>query len=170
MQIHVRTTSGRCITVNIDTEFADVSDIAAYVRQHEAITGEVLFRRSGKFLSPSDVIYNHDDLDISFRICGGMKAGSPTTTTTTSTSSSTSAAAPTAGKPVSNIKGKCTIPECKKRAVLLVGDCKYCSGHFCPEHRLPEDHTCTGMDTCRAVHFNKNKDKLMSEKCVSSQV
>jgi predicted nucleic acid binding AN1-type Zn finger protein len=68
------------------------------------------------------------------------------------------------------VKGRCGVEECKKRPVLVVGDCKYCSGHFCADHRLPEDHACTGMDKCKTRSFQANESKLMHEKCVGSRV
>jgi predicted nucleic acid binding AN1-type Zn finger protein len=37
---------------------------------------------------------------------------------------------------------KCTYLDCKKRAILVVGDCRYCKGSYCGMHRLPESHTC----------------------------
>ena len=62
---------------------------------------------------------------------------------------------------------RCNFPQCKRRASLIIGDCKYCQLHFCNEHRLPESHSCQGMDKCKQEHFNRNKDKLMSEKVVN---
>lgn len=56
---------------------------------------------------------------------------------------------------------KCQCNGCTHKAVLLVGDCKYCSGHYCGSHRLPEDHHCSGMDECRKRHFEKNKKTLL---------
>uniref|UniRef100_A0A6C0BM23 AN1-type domain-containing protein n=1 Tax=viral metagenome TaxID=1070528 RepID=A0A6C0BM23_9ZZZZ len=59
---------------------------------------------------------------------------------------------------------RCVIEKCCNKAVLIVGDCKYCGGQYCLIHRLPESHHCTGLETCRKVHFERNCDKIMSEK------
>jgi len=66
--------------------------------------------------------------------------------------------------------GKCPIPDCRGRTVLVVGDCRFCKASFCGKHRLPEDHCCKEMETCKQASFDKNKDKLMSEKCVARKV
>jgi len=42
----------------------------------------------------------------------------------------------------------CDCPSCKKK--LHIFDrfrCPYCKGHFCPKHRLPENHKCKGKPT-----------------------
>ena len=47
-------------------------------------------------------------------------------------------------------KQRCTFKECKDPAQRIVGDCGFCSGHFCGKHRLLEDHKCAGLeDVCR---------------------
>lgn len=46
-------------------------------------------------------------------------------------------------------KIKCTFKECKGEAQRIVGDCAFCSGHYCGKHRLLEDHKCEGLeDVC----------------------
>jgi len=66
--------------------------------------------------------------------------------------------------------GKCDCDGCAKKAAMIVGDCKFCSKSYCPTHRLPETHHCIGLDTCRQQSFDKNKEKLMKERCVSVKV
>eukprot|EP01089_Gocevia_fonbrunei_P012373 TRINITY_DN2912_c0_g1_i1.p1 TRINITY_DN2912_c0_g1~~TRINITY_DN2912_c0_g1_i1.p1 ORF type:complete len:144 (-),score=21.23 TRINITY_DN2912_c0_g1_i1:72-503(-) len=66
--------------------------------------------------------------------------------------------------------GRCDKAECTKRAVLLVGDCKFCSKQYCQQHRLPEAHFCSGLETCKRQSYDKNKEKLMREKCVANKV
>jgi len=65
---------------------------------------------------------------------------------------------------------KCAFKDCNSKPVLIIGDCKFCNLKFCGTHRLPESHTCVNIGTCREQHFNKNKAKLESEKCVASKV
>merc|ERR1739845_301956 len=51
-------------------------------------------------------------------------------------------------------KTKCCFGECSKRVVLITGDCR----------------SCQSMDSCRQAAFDRNKNKLMNEKCVSQKV
>jgi ubiquitin len=66
--------------------------------------------------------------------------------------------------------GKCHLNDCTKRTAALIGDCRFCKHSFCGTHRLPEMHTCQEMASCRQASFNKNKDKLLSEKCVGQKI
>ena len=43
-------------------------------------------------------------------------------------------------------KIKCSFKECKDAAQRIVGDCAFCSGHYCGKHRLLEDHKCEGLE------------------------
>jgi predicted nucleic acid binding AN1-type Zn finger protein len=54
--------------------------------------------------------------------------------------------------------------DCKRKVPLIIGHCKYCDGEYCSVHRLPEDHNCSHMGTCKKTHYDKNLIKLMSEK------
>ena len=35
--------------------------------------------------------------------------------------------------------------------------CNYCKDHFCPEHRLPEEHRCVKLTLIRAKKFGERK-------------
>lgn len=65
---------------------------------------------------------------------------------------------------------KCENGDCSTRAALIVGDCGYCHKHFCVHHRLPEVHSCTGLNKCREIRHEFNKVKLMSEKLCERKV
>jgi predicted nucleic acid binding AN1-type Zn finger protein len=67
-------------------------------------------------------------------------------------------------------KSKCAFGDCIQKPVLIVGDCRFCQSKFCANHRLPEAHACSGMETCKTNSFNKNKEKLEREKCVAAKV
>jgi len=67
-------------------------------------------------------------------------------------------------------KTKCCFGECSKRAVMITGDCRFCELKFCGAHRLPEDHACQSIDSCRQAAFDKNKNKLLNEKCVAHKL
>ena len=59
---------------------------------------------------------------------------------------------------------------CKNRPVLITGDCSYCKKKYCNKHRLPEDHQCTDMASCKEESFNKNKSKLLDGKCIKPKL
>jgi len=59
---------------------------------------------------------------------------------------------------------------CSSAAIRIVGDCPHCSASFCGRHRLPEDHACTGLQSCRDAAFLKNKEKLESERTIGTKI
>lgn len=61
-------------------------------------------------------------------------------------------------------KIRCTHKDCKEPAQRIVGDCSFCSGHFCGRHRMLEDHKCTGLEDCKKESHARNADKLNSER------
>ena len=56
----------------------------------------------------------------------------------------------------------CNITECKRKATLIVGDCKKCSNSFCSHHRLPEDHLCSKFEEMKKELNERNKDSLFA--------
>jgi hypothetical protein len=70
----------------------------------------------------------------------------------------------------STAKGRCIQDGCLLRAARIIGDCRYCEGVFCARHRLPESHSCGNISRCRQQSFEKNSEKLLSEKCVADKV
>ncbi|KAF2196184.1 AN1-type zinc finger protein [Delitschia confertaspora ATCC 74209] len=64
-------------------------------------------------------------------------------------------------------KIRCSFKECKDAAQRIVGDCGFCSGHFCGKHRLLEDHKCEGLEDCKKESHERNADKLNSERTVA---
>jgi hypothetical protein len=67
-----------------------------------------------------------------------------------------------------SIQNRCTT--CFKRAAPLIGDCNFCMSKFCAMHRLPESHTCACMNQCKQQQYETNRDTLMRNKCVASQI
>jgi predicted nucleic acid binding AN1-type Zn finger protein len=63
---------------------------------------------------------------------------------------------------------KCAI--CYKRAAPIIGDCSFCQSKFCAMHRLPESHTCVCINQCKQQQYESNRDTLMRNKCVASQI
>ncbi|KAF2657818.1 hypothetical protein K491DRAFT_676939 [Lophiostoma macrostomum CBS 122681] len=64
-------------------------------------------------------------------------------------------------------KIRCSFKACKDAAQRIVGDCGFCSGHFCGKHRLLEDHKCEGLEDCKKESHERNADKLNSERTVA---
>ncbi|KAG9046768.1 hypothetical protein FS837_003698 [Tulasnella sp. UAMH 9824] len=59
---------------------------------------------------------------------------------------------------------------CSSAAIRIVGDCPHCESHFCGQHRLPEQHACVNLESCKAAAFEKNREKLEGERTVSSKL
>eukprot|EP01103_Thecamoeba_quadrilineata_P008763 TRINITY_DN18493_c0_g1_i1.p1 TRINITY_DN18493_c0_g1~~TRINITY_DN18493_c0_g1_i1.p1 ORF type:complete len:142 (-),score=20.59 TRINITY_DN18493_c0_g1_i1:30-455(-) len=67
-------------------------------------------------------------------------------------------------------QNKCVYSGCTKRPALIIGDCRFCGKKYCSQHRLPETHNCHNISDCRNQSYEKNKEKLMREKCVGIKV
>lgn len=67
-----------------------------------------------------------------------------------------------------SIQNRCAT--CLKRAAPLIGDCNFCMSKFCAMHRLPESHMCACMSQCKQQQYETNRDTLMRNKCVASQI
>ena len=66
--------------------------------------------------------------------------------------------------------GKCDLDGCNDRSVMLVGDCKWCKHHFCSRHRIPENHSCSGMQSCRQEAVNRVAERVLSERCAPTKI
>lgn len=64
-------------------------------------------------------------------------------------------------------KIRCNFKDCKDAAQRIVGDCGFCSGHFCGRHRLLEDHKCEGLEDCKKESHERNKERLEAERTVA---
>ncbi|KAF2481874.1 ubiquitin-related domain-containing protein [Neohortaea acidophila] len=64
-------------------------------------------------------------------------------------------------------KIRCSFKDCKDAAQRIVGDCGFCTGHFCGKHRMLESHNCTGLEDCKQEEKERNKEKLESERTVA---
>ncbi|KAF8078051.1 hypothetical protein FPV67DRAFT_1463924 [Lyophyllum atratum] len=63
-----------------------------------------------------------------------------------------------------------TDEQCNSAALRIVGQCPHCRAQFCGTHRLPEHHSCTNLEDCRQQAFDRNKNKLESERTVASKM
>lgn len=68
------------------------------------------------------------------------------------------------------LKNRCQFPTCNEKAILIVGDCRWCKSSFCHSHRLPESHQCINYGECKKNSFDRNAKLLSNMKCVSSKV
>lgn len=64
-------------------------------------------------------------------------------------------------------KVRCQFKDCKDAAQRIVGDCGFCSGHFCGKHRMLESHACSGLENCKEEEKQRNKARLESERTVA---
>ncbi|OTA20138.1 hypothetical protein BTJ68_15090 [Hortaea werneckii EXF-2000] len=58
----------------------------------------------------------------------------------------------------------CSFTGCKKPSQRIFGDCSACTSQFCASHRIPEDHSCTSLQTIRDQAKASNTAKLESER------
>ena len=71
---------------------------------------------------------------------------------------------------LSKNKNRCCIFNCNGRVVKIIGNCRWCSSKYCQKHRLPEDHSCSGLLDCKKQSFEKNAIQLGKNKCIASKV
>ena len=67
-------------------------------------------------------------------------------------------------------KNTCKYGDCKKRAAVIIGNCRYCQLKFCSSHRLPEVHSGIGIDECKKLALDRNSKILIAGKCVASKI
>lgn len=68
------------------------------------------------------------------------------------------------------LKNRCQYITCNEKAILLVGDCRWCNSSFCHTHRLPESHNCINYKDCKKNSFDINARLVGNMKCISSKV
>ncbi|CAL9734668.1 AN1-type zinc finger protein Tmc1p [Monosporozyma servazzii] len=67
-------------------------------------------------------------------------------------------------------KNICLYADCTKPNAKFVGDCNFCNGHFCSNHRLMESHNCVGLDNCKEQLHQRNADKLNKEQTIAPKI
>lgn len=67
-------------------------------------------------------------------------------------------------------KTVCFYPDCTNIASKFIGDCDFCNGHYCSNHRLMESHHCNGLDTCKEKLHQRNADKLNKEQTLVPKI
>ncbi|KAL2255689.1 hypothetical protein VTK26DRAFT_2880 [Humicola hyalothermophila] len=61
-------------------------------------------------------------------------------------------------------KVKCSFEDCKAAARPISGDCDFCKGRFCNNHRLLEDHKCQNLEDCKREAFERNAMQRIQER------
>ncbi|KAI9224957.1 hypothetical protein BC828DRAFT_343306, partial [Blastocladiella britannica] len=65
---------------------------------------------------------------------------------------------------------RCNHQGCSDKVAKIIGDCRFCQSKFCSRHRLPEAHSCEGIDSCRQASHDRNASRLLADKCVAAKV
>jgi len=66
---------------------------------------------------------------------------------------------------------RCARAGCRRRPGMPeVALCRWCTMLHCARHRLPEDHTCPEIGTCRDAAFEGNRTRLEAAKCAPQQL
>lgn len=67
-------------------------------------------------------------------------------------------------------KNQCSLLDCNNTASRFIGDCDFCKGHFCVNHRLMEYHKCKEMQSCKDQVHKRNADKLAAEQTKTPKI
>ncbi|KAH8202849.1 hypothetical protein TruAng_003012 [Truncatella angustata] len=67
-------------------------------------------------------------------------------------------------------KIRCKHNECKEAVQRMFGDCGFCQTQYCAKHRLPEDHSCSGLEAVRKAAHEQNANQLNQERTQTIKV
>lgn len=57
----------------------------------------------------------------------------------------------------------CAVKNCKVKVPNIMGLCDLCSVSHCNKHRVPEAHSCGGLEKAKAEARKKQEDKTLAE-------
>jgi len=143
MQIFVKNVAGDTFPITIP-QSTTVSTLRSLVALRTNIPeSELRLVYAGKHLSPRETLSNYNiTRDSTIHMALPIRGGAPK-------------------------KIRCGFKDCKDAAQRIVGDCGFCSGHFCGKHRMLESHNCPGLEDCKKEEKDRNREKLESERTVA---
>jgi hypothetical protein len=60
--------------------------------------------------------------------------------------------------------------KCQKELLALPFTCRYCGAQFCPDHRLPENHECKGLERWKRGELKGFKKEIKGKEYTSADI
>ncbi|KAH8599327.1 putative polyubiquitin [Bisporella sp. PMI_857] len=140
MQIFVKNVTGNTIPLTVPSTLS-ISNLTTLLSVRTSIPeSDLRLVHAGKHLSLSSTLEDYNiQRESTIHMAGSIRGGMPPK------------------------KIRCTFKECKNGAQRIIGDCGFCQGHYCGDHRLLEDHKCDGLEDCKKESHERNAAQLNKE-------